>query len=173
MVPSDSANYPAPEPWDSSELPESIEHAELSDPLIPLAPEVTYPGESPGPENFPNWKARLLSIRELFHFGMSHREISKENLNSMEKELRDLVGNIDKLRQTSETKEIKRYLSASPQALCSDLKQVIWRLNFAMDILDESDKLDKPFDLSHRERLYELYDEIPGFLEQATEKIYQ
>lgn len=92
---------------------------------------------------------------------MSPRQISAENLTLIEKELRLLLRFVDGLRHVSTTRQ---YLS-SPQALITDLREIVQRLNLAIDILGMS------VTLPRRQQLYKLYAEISDLLEQIAEYI--
>lgn len=128
-----------------------------------MAMESGSSGGMSDPEDLPKRKNRLLVIRGFFYYGMNHRQISIENLATIEEEMRSFIQYVDSLHNVPTAKNYLR--RESFQALEADLKQIVQCLNLAMDILEV------PFTLARRERLYNLYNDISELIDQVADKI--
>ena len=105
------------------------------------------------------YRERLEKMRTLFLFEKSAREITTMNISSLERELRDMIGGIDRLRGVP---GIKKLLS-SPDAVQAKLQRVIICLNLASDLLEMQ------ITPRRREMLYQRYEEIPPLLSETMD----
>jgi len=104
------------------------------------------------------FREKLTKMRTLFLYGMSQRDITQRNLSSLELELRDMMGDIDR---SSSIKD----LLLSPNAAQSALQQVIMHINLAITLLE------MPVTYKRREQLYQKYQEITSYLYEAIERL--
>ena len=105
------------------------------------------------------YREKLEKMRTLFLFEKSAREITTMNISSLERELRDLIGGIDRLRGVAGIKK----LLTSPDAVQAKLQRVIICLNLASDLLEMQ------ITPRRREMLYQRYEEIPPLLSEAID----
>ncbi|HET9999434.1 MAG TPA: hypothetical protein VFQ36_00990 [Ktedonobacteraceae bacterium] len=105
-----------------------------------------------------HFRERLIEVRALFQYGMSQRDITQRNLVSLEKELRGMIGSIDR---SSNMKNLLISADASQEAL----QEVITRLNLAADLLDMQ------ITPKRREMLYQKYREISKSLTLAIQRL--
>ena len=104
------------------------------------------------------FRERLAEVRALFQYGMSQRDITQRNLDSLERELREMIGNIDR------SPGIKNLLS-SADAAQDALQEVIMCLNLAVDLLGMQ------ITPKRRELLYQKYREISKCLSLAIKRL--
>jgi hypothetical protein len=104
------------------------------------------------------FRERLEEMRTLFHHGMSLRSITQRNLSSLEKELREMIGDIDR------SSSIKGLL-LSADAAQDALQLVIIDLNLAEDLLEMQ------VTPKRRELLYQKYRVISKYLSLAIERL--
>lgn len=104
------------------------------------------------------FRERLGEMRTLFHYGMSPRDITQRNLSSLETELREMIGEIDR---SSSIKDLLLSADAAQDAL----QQVIMSLNLSADLLEMQ------VTPKRREQLYQKYREISKHLSSAIERL--
>lgn len=112
------------------------------------------PGSSPEGNILRGYKKQLEAMRDLFLYRIDYRNISKTNIDTWEKELRDIIGGIQKLRSHADE------LLISADAIQANIRMVINTLYEASDILEGKNYNDG-------EPLYQKFTKCSGFLQKA------
>lgn len=114
---------------------------------------------SPEAQVLRRYKNSLESMRNLFLFQMNLRTITQLNIDSFEKELRDIVKGVEMLRDTPHIDE----LLVSVDAVQTHIWAAIKNLYLASDLLEGRHTP------RGRELLYQKFGELPGILYNAIE----
>lgn len=117
------------------------------------------PRNSPEAQVLRRYKNSLESMRNLFLFQMNLRTITQLNIDSFEKELRDIVKGVEMLRDTPHIDE----LLVSVDAVQTHIWAAIKNLYLASDLLEGRHTP------RGRELLYQKFGELPGILYNAIE----
>jgi t-SNARE complex subunit (syntaxin) len=115
----------------------------------------TTPGRNP-PEvqTLLGYKSTIINMYHLFSFNTDLRTIKKNDIDMFERDLREIVGGIERLRNNH---HIDRYLN-STIGLQEKIKQAIRCLYRASDILEQKSTV------SSRKMFYELLGECEQYL---------
>jgi hypothetical protein len=112
------------------------------------------PGDSPERQKLQGYKRQLEAMRDLFLYRIDYRSISKRNIDTWDRELRRIIGGIQKLRPRVDE------LLNSADAIQTNIRRVINTLYEASDILEGKNNGDS-------EPLYQKFTKCSGFLQYA------
>jgi len=136
----------------------------MMDPSSFLRGQPIDPRASPAAQALLGYKHRLKSLRDMFLYEVDYREITKRNIDKWEKELRDIVGGIKRLRDAP---HISILLIS-----CDGVQAMIWKainnLYIASDILQKKNPTVKD-----RQTLYQKFRECPEYLSEAIDGYFR
>jgi hypothetical protein len=121
------------------------------------------PRDSPEGQVILGFRGQLETMRDLFSYGLDFRNITKRNIDSWDRELREIVKGIKKLRNAPRINELL--------VSCDAVEEMIWsvirNLYVASDILQK-----KIMTIKDKQILYQKFRECPGFLSEAIDQYF-